>query len=136
MAGKVPPADVIIRDTSMRALLSLSLIAAALFIGVVIGQSQKKAYIVVQADVTNQDQYQEYAKIAPGIVAKYGGRYLARAGRTTTLEGPAAKSRVVVLEFPTFERAEAFYRSDEYVAARKLRAGAASAQFVLVEGVE
>ena len=92
--------------------------------------------MVVQADVTNPTQYQEYAKLTPAIVAQFGGKYLARGGRTATLEGPPAKSRVVVLEFPSFERAEAFYNSPEYVAARKVREGAALAQFVVVEGLE
>jgi len=63
-----------------------------------------------------------------------GGHFLARGGRTATLEGPPAKSRVVVIEFPSFDRAKQFYDSPEYVAARKVRAGAATAQFVLVEG--
>jgi uncharacterized protein (DUF1330 family) len=99
-------------------------------------QSEKKAYLLVQVDVTNVAQYQEYGKHSPAIVAKYGGRYLARAGRTVTLEGTPAKSRVVVIEFPSLARAQAFYDSPEYVAARKLRAGAGDAQFVVVEGIE
>jgi len=99
-------------------------------------QSEKKAYLLVQVDVSNAAQYQEYGKHAPAIVAKYGGRYLARAGRTVTLEGTPAKSRVVVIEFPSLARARAFYDSPEYVAARKLRAGAGDAQFVVVEGLE
>jgi uncharacterized protein (DUF1330 family) len=41
----------------------------------------------------------------------------------------------VVIEFPSFERAQEFYNSQEYQAARKVRAGAAMAQFVLVEGM-
>jgi uncharacterized protein (DUF1330 family) len=94
----------------------------------------KKAYILVQVEVTNPQQYGEYTKLSPGIIEKFGGRFLARGGRTTTLEGPPAKSRVVVIEFPSFERAQQFYNSPEYTAARKLRASAASAQFVLVEG--
>jgi uncharacterized protein (DUF1330 family) len=96
---------------------------------------QKRAYLLVQADVTNPDRYAEYAKVAPGIVAKYGGRYLARGGRTVLLEGPPARSRVVVLEFPSVEAAEQFYRSPEYTAARKLREGASQAQFVVVEAM-
>lgn len=98
--------------------------------------AQKKAYLLVQVDVTDARAYQEYAKFSPGIVAKYDGRYVARAGRTITLEGPPGKSRVVVIEFPSMERARSFYNSVEYVAARKLRAGAGTAQFVLVEGLE
>jgi uncharacterized protein (DUF1330 family) len=94
----------------------------------------KKAYLLVQVDVTNPQQYGEYTKLSPAIIEKFGGRFLARGGRSTTLEGPPASSRVVVIEFPSFERAQAFYDSPEYVAARKVRAGAARAQFVLVEG--
>ncbi len=98
-------------------------------------QPAKKGYVLVQADISDSARYAEYAKLAPGIVAKYGGKYLARAGRTATLEGAPARSRVVLLEFPTFEQAQAFYNSPEYESARKLRAGAATAQFVLVEGM-
>jgi uncharacterized protein (DUF1330 family) len=95
----------------------------------------KRAYVLVQVDVTNAEQYAGYVKVAPDIVAKYGGRYLARGGRTATLEGPPAKSRVVVLEFPSFEAAEQFYHSPEYTAAKKIRAGAAAAQWIVVEAM-
>jgi uncharacterized protein (DUF1330 family) len=93
-----------------------------------------KAYLLVQVDVTNPGQYGEYAKLSPAIIEKFGGQFLARGGRSVTLEGPAAPGRVVVIEFPSFERAQAFYDSPEYVAARKVRAGAAKMQMVLVEG--
>ena len=94
----------------------------------------KKAYILVLVDVTNPTQYAEYTKLSPGIIERFGGRFLARGGRTATLEGPPAKGRVVVIEFPSYERAQEFYNSADYQAARKVRAGAATAQFVLVEG--
>jgi len=81
-----------------------------------------------------EEAREEYAKLSPAIIEKFGGRFLARGGRSTTLEGPPAPGRVVVIEFPSYERAQAFYNSPEYVAARKVRAGAAKAQFVLVEG--
>jgi len=95
----------------------------------------RKAYMVVQADVTNPTQYGEYAKLSPGIIEKFGGRFVARGGRATTLEGPAGPSRVVIVEFPSFERAQQFYDSPEYTAARKVRAGAATFHAVLVEGL-
>jgi uncharacterized protein (DUF1330 family) len=98
-------------------------------------QGAKKAYVLVQVDVTNPTQYAEYMKLSPGIIEKFGGRFIARGGRTTTLEGPPARGRVVVVEFPSFERAQEFYKSAEYEAARQVRAGAATAQFVLVEGI-
>ena len=116
------------------------LVVALVVMGVVsatqqAGNTPKRAYIVVQADISNPERYADYAKLAPDIVAKYGGRYLARGGRAITLEGPPARSRVVVLEFPSVEAAQTFYHSPEYAAARKLREGSATAQFVLVEAL-
>ena len=122
----------------MRARFVIVSLVAALGAGVAVGSqgTAKKAYLVVQVEVTNPTQYQEYAKLSPAIVAQFGGRFLARGGRTETLEGPRARARVVVIEFPSFERAQGFYHSPEYVAARKVREGSGEAQFVVVEGVE
>lgn len=96
---------------------------------------EKRAYLLVQADITHPERYADYAKVSPGIIQQYGGRYLARGGRVETLEGPPARSRVVVIEFPSVDAAKAFYNSPEYTAARKLREGAADAQFVVVEAM-
>lgn len=52
----------------------------------------KKGYIIAQVDVTNPQQYAEYTKLTPGLIEKAGGRFIARGGRTATLEGPAARS--------------------------------------------
>ena len=94
-----------------------------------------KGYILMQVDVLNPQQYGEYMKVTPGLLEQFGGRFVVRGGRAATLEGPEACGRVVVVEFPTFERAQQFYNSAEYQAAKTLRAGAAAAQMILVEGV-
>jgi uncharacterized protein (DUF1330 family) len=101
----------------------------------VAAQVPKKAYILGEIDVTNPPQYAEYTKLTPAIIEKFGGRFMARGGKTETLEGVAAKGRVVVIEFPSYERAQQFFNSAEYQAAKKVRAGAATVQFVLVEGL-
>ncbi len=92
------------------------------------------AYINVRMHFTDREQYKEYAKVTPGVVAQYGGRFIVRGGETVTLEGPEEKDRIVVLEFPSLDQAKVFYGSEEYTAAAKLRAGAATAQFIAVEG--
>ena len=97
-------------------------------------QPSPKAYVLVQIDVTNAGQYGEYTKLTPAIIEKFGGHFLARGGRSATLEGPKAPGRIALIEFPSYERAQAFYNSPEYVSARKVRAGAAHVQMVLVEG--
>ena len=111
---------------------AIIVVAGVLAVG---GQESKKAYILAQIDVTNPTQYAEYTKLSPAAIEKFGGRFIARGGRSETLEGTPARGRVVVIEFPSFERAQAFYKSAEYQAARKVREGAATVQFVLVEGL-
>ncbi len=96
----------------------------------------KKGYLVARVHVSNAQQYGEYVKVATSATAQYGGRYLARGGRTVTLEGSPLTDRLVIVEFPSFEQAQAFYASPEYTAARTIRAGAAEASFVVVEGYE
>jgi uncharacterized protein (DUF1330 family) len=119
-----------------------SVTVTAAVIGAVLGVAAwaqsaptRKAYFVAQIDVSNPQQYGEYTKLSPGIIERYGGRFVARGGRAATLEGPAGPGRVVIVEFPSFERAQQFYDSPEYAAARKVRAGAATFSAVLVEGL-
>ena len=74
------------------------------------------------------------ALAAPAAIAKHGGRFIVRGGPVTTLEGPDEHDRVVVIEFPTMERAKAFWDGPEYAAAKALRKSAATGQFILLEG--
>jgi len=73
-------------------------------------------------------------KVTPGVIAHYGGKFIARGGEPVTLEGPTETKRVVILEFPSLDQAHEFYQSTEYHEAKKLRLGAATAQFVLIDG--
>lgn len=92
------------------------------------------AYIVVDALVTDPAAYEQYKKLSPGAVAKHGGRFLARGGRTEVLEGGWQPNRVVILEFPDVAAARAFYDGPEYREAREARKDAADFNMILVEG--
>ena len=92
------------------------------------------AYIIARVDVTDMDQYREYMKLTPAAIEQYGGRFIARGGEIVTLEGPEETNRVVIVEFPTFEQAKAFYASDQYQAAKALRVNAATASFIAIDG--
>ena len=94
------------------------------------------AYMIARVNVTDWDKYNEYIKVTPGIIAKFGGRFIARGGETVTLEGPEEKWRMVVVEFPDLEKAKEFYYSPEYTDAKKIREGAALAQFVAIDGLD
>lgn len=92
------------------------------------------AYIIARVSVTDPEKYEGYKALAAAAIAAHGGRYLVRGGALQTLEGEREERRVVVLEFPTLEAAENFYRSADYQAAREKRRGAAEMQLILVDG--
>lgn len=92
------------------------------------------AYILINIDVTDPERYADYAKLAPGTVAQYGGRYLARGGRAETLEGMIPAKRVVVLEFDSADQAKAWLNSPEYAGPKTIRHSASTSSMWLVEG--
>jgi uncharacterized protein (DUF1330 family) len=94
------------------------------------------AYWIARARVNEPSAYKRYADAAGGIVAEFGGRFLARGGPFQIMEGSDHFSRFVVAEFPTMEDAVACYRSDAYqAAAANRKGGAGEAEIVIVEGV-
>jgi uncharacterized protein (DUF1330 family) len=93
------------------------------------------AYLVARVTVTDPERYGEYLKVSPTVIEKYGGKFIARGGEIVTLEGPEEARRVVLIEFPTLERAKEFYNSPDYQEARKLREGAGTGQLIVIEGV-
>jgi uncharacterized protein (DUF1330 family) len=92
------------------------------------------AYIIVETDISDPEQYEQYKAASPGAVAAGGGKFVVRGGEHVVLEGDWNPTRLVVLEFPDLEAAKAFYESEQYAAARKLREGAAKLNMVAVEG--
>lgn len=93
------------------------------------------AYVVIQVNVTDPEKYSEYKKLSPDTVAQFGGKFLARGGRSEDLEGKRPYDRLVILEFPSYSDAQAWYRSPEYQAAKAVREGAGEGVFTVVEGV-
>ena len=94
------------------------------------------AYIIVDVTVHDPEGYADYKKLTPATVALYGGKFLARGGKTETLEGDWQPGRLVILEFPTSEQAKAWVNSPEYAPARALRHKYAESKMVVIEGVE
>ena len=92
------------------------------------------AYLVVDIDVTNPVQFEEYKKLAPAAIDKYGGRYLIRGGAYEAIEGNWKPQRLTIVEFDSMEKAKVFYTSPEYQVAIKARAGAANFKALLVQG--
>ncbi|MGH8203320.1 MAG: DUF1330 domain-containing protein, partial [Steroidobacteraceae bacterium] len=94
-----------------------------------------KAYVIAIIDVQDPARYADYVKLTPGTIEPYGGRFIARGGRSEKLEGEVAVNRVVVLEFPSYEQASAWYDCDGYRVAKAIRRSASTGNLLLVEGV-
>jgi len=94
------------------------------------------AYIIVEVTVHNPTEYEDYKKLTPGSLKNYQGKFIVRGGKTETLEGEWSPQRIVVLEFPTAELANAWWASEEYAPAKVLRQRTAYTKMILVEGFE
>ena len=95
-----------------------------------------KAYVIANIDVQDPTRYTDYIKLTPGTIAPFGGRFIARGGRSERLEGDAPVNRLVVLEFPSYEQARAWYDSDGYRVAMTIRQSASKGSLMLVEGTD
>jgi uncharacterized protein (DUF1330 family) len=91
-------------------------------------------YVFMHADVTDPDGYEEFKSLASAAIAAHGGRYLVRGGAMQPLEGEW-RSRVVLLEFPSYAAALAFYDSAAYQRARQVRLRSSTASVIAMDGV-
>lgn len=91
------------------------------------------AFMFIQAKVTNPEQFMEYAKRAPALIEKFGGRYRCMRGAAEQLEGAPDDRKIVVSEWPSMEAAQQFWNSPEYQELKDIRAGAAEIDVHLVE---
>ena len=94
------------------------------------------AYVIVETDVTDPEQYEQYKAASPGAIAAGGGRFLVRGGELVVLEGDWRPPRLVMLEFEDIEAARRWYESEAYQEAKKLREGAASFRAIAVQGID
>ena len=94
------------------------------------------AFVIVNVKVRDPDIYKEYAKLSPMSISAHGGRFLARAGRAEVLEGNVPANRMVILEFPNYDRAREWWDSEMYRIPKALRQSASEASTILVDGVE
>ncbi|HET8727569.1 MAG TPA: DUF1330 domain-containing protein [Alphaproteobacteria bacterium] len=92
-----------------------------------------KGYWVAFADVTDPEGYKAYIAANAKAFAKYGARFLVRGGEAAAPEGKP-RSRVVVVEFPSYRAALNCYRSPEYAAAMALREGKSVMDLAIVPG--
>lgn len=92
------------------------------------------AYVIVDIEVTNPEEYEEYKRLAEASVAAYGGRYIVRGGSKEILEGSWTPRRFVILEFPDVAIAKTWWASPEYADGKALRQRCADTNMIVVDG--
>jgi uncharacterized protein (DUF1330 family) len=93
------------------------------------------AYVIFDEQILDPSRLEHYKSLAGPSITKLGGRFLARGGTITPLEGGWDPQRMVVLEFDSAEQARAWYDSPEYREARAAREGAMLMKALIIEGV-
>ena len=93
------------------------------------------AYVIAHIEVKDPVRYENYKKMSPISIEKFGGRFIARGGNVDVLEGTWKPKRLVLLEFPTADAARKWYASEDYAPAKALRQATSTGDLVVVEGV-
>jgi uncharacterized protein (DUF1330 family) len=93
------------------------------------------AYLLAEIDVTDPEGFEAYRRDVPNLIARFGGRYLARGGAAEVLEGERRLKRTVLLEFPDMATLKAFYGSPEYQPLLALRQMSSQSEVLIFDGL-
>lgn len=93
------------------------------------------AYVIVEVSIQDPKAYEDYKKLTPATIAAFDGRFVVRGAQAETLEGGWQPERIVVLEFPTVERAREWWDSEIYNEAKLIRQRSATTKMIVIEGV-
>lgn len=91
------------------------------------------AYVVAMMSVQDAETYRKYTDRTPPTVKKYGGRFLTRGEPVSTMEGEPYAGRMVLLEFPSKQNVEAWYKDPDYQQAMEFRHASSTMHMLLLQ---
>ena len=94
-----------------------------------------KAYWIAHVDVRDPERYKDYIATATPAYKEFGATFLVRGGAFMPVEG-TARSRNVIIEFPSYEAAVACYESETYQRARAIRHEVSDGDIMIIKGYE
>lgn len=92
------------------------------------------AYIVATVSISDPETYKQYTAKTPALIARHGGKFIARGNDVDTLEGDVFKDRMVIIEFPSRQALQNWYNDPEYQEALLIRQSASQGRVLAVEG--
>ena len=92
-------------------------------------------YVIVEFKIYDKKELEKYKELAPATVKTFEGEFVVQEGKKIALEGDWNPERIVLVKFPTFERAKEWYDSEMYAKASVFRRKAAETRAVILEGL-
>lgn len=92
------------------------------------------AYVIVEVSIHDHEAYEGYKKLTPASIAAFDGKFVVRGAQSESLEGDWHPERIVVLEFPSVERAKEWWASEQYAPAKQIRQANATTKMIVIEG--
>ena len=90
------------------------------------------AFVLVEVSIYDYQLYEEYKKLTPSSLEPFGGKFVIRGLPVEALEGSWNHDRLVLLEFPSREKALEWYHSEAYQQAKQIREKASDANFFII----
>jgi len=91
-------------------------------------------YMIIEISIKNENLYSQYIDQVPKIVEKYGGKYLVRGGKVTSISSNWNPERIIVVEFDTIDQLQKCFKSPEYLELAPLREKSTISKAIAVEG--
>jgi uncharacterized protein (DUF1330 family) len=92
-----------------------------------------KAYVIAAETIKDQAMFDEYRKEVVGTIGPFSGQFIVRGGNLTVLEGEWPHPRLVIIEFPSRDAAEGWYRSADYKKIISLRLNSSVGNVIIVD---
>jgi uncharacterized protein (DUF1330 family) len=96
-------------------------------------QAKPPAYLISEIEVTDAPTYQTYVDGVNPVIAKHGGKFIVRGGKTLSVAGDPPK-RVAVAIFESMDQAAAFEADPAYKALIPIRDKSSKYRGYIVEG--
>jgi len=93
------------------------------------------AYFIARVKISDKEKYKQYIDAVPNVIDKFNGKAIVRTEQCLTLEGTEENRRIIIIEFPSLEKAKKFYHSEEYQKIKKIREKAAIGEIIVVESL-
>lgn len=94
------------------------------------------AYVIADTRPVDDELFAKYRPLAAESIAEYDGRYVARGGAIDAVEGGWDPEFLIIVEFPSMDRAREWYASAEYAEALQYRHGGLDRRLIFVEGLD